>query len=343
MYMLASFGVLLSFYTFLNYLDKQNKKTFILFSLGLVLMSFSHFLTLFTVPILFIYGYNKLKKKIIHPFLPLIAIYFAYLPLLYKQLKTGLSWQSQYPVWQTTVGDFSLKSALLLPVKFTIGRISWQPEKIYLLTAGLLTLIFWAAALLALKNLGKTKKVRLIYSLLFFPPLTAFLISPWISVFSYFRFLYLLPFFYLAIGLSKNILTKKVFTFLTISLITINLILSSIYLFNPKYHRENWRGMVNWLHQQNNDHAPVIILSQINKPFMYYDQNKSNTLYVSQPEKLKLSQKATDQRKIYLISYGLPIFDPNDKIREELKEKNYTHKQGESFRKVGIEVWENSR
>jgi uncharacterized membrane protein len=342
MYMLASFAVLLTFHTLFKYLKQQSTDNFILFSLSLIILGFSHFLALFTLPIIFIYGYTKLKSKIIFPFFPLATAYLIYSPLLLKQLRTGLSWQSQYPVWQTTVGSFSLKAVLLLPLKFTIGRISWQPEQIYLITGGLLTLIFWGTAFLGIKQAVKknNNKTKLIYSLLFIPPLIGLLISPWISVFSYFRFLYLLPFFYLAIGLSKTILHKKLFKPLAISLIIINLILSSIYLFNPEYHRENWKGMINWLHQQNQQKAPVIILSQINKPFMYYDQNKSNTVYVSNPNKLNLSQNKIDDNQVYLVSYGLPIFDPNDKIREKLKENNYTLNQGKSFRKVGIEVWQ---
>lgn len=341
MYILATLGFLASFYTFLNYVEKQSFKNFVFLSFSLIIMGFSHYLTLFTLPIFLIYGYKKINKKILLPFISLIIAYLVYSPILINQLRQGLIMQSRYPVWQATVGSSRLKAALLLPLKFVIGRISWQPQKLYLLTGGLLTLFFWLPALLPLKKSSVNKaKQKLVCSLLFLPPLIALLISPWISVFSYFRFLYLLPLFYLAIGLSKTILSKKIFRLLTASLLAVNLICSAVYLFNSHYHRENWRGMVNWLHQDNTQHAPVIVLSQVNKAFIYYDQQKSNTFYVSPPKKPNLSPKATDQNKIYLVSYGLPIFDPNDKIRKELKAKGLMPKTGKSFRKVGVEVWE---
>lgn len=336
-YMLASLAVLLTFYTFLNYLNKQSTTNFAFFSLSLIIMSFSHFLTLFTLPIFFIYGFIKLNKKIIHPFIPLIIAYFIYIPLLFKQLKTGLEWQKQYPIWQSTVGSFSLKAVLLLPVKFTIGRISWQPQWFYFLVGGLITALFWLAALVPAKNFKK-HKVQLVYALLFIPPLIGLIISPWISVFSYFRFLFVLPFFYAAFSLARTVINKKVFRILAVFFIAVNIICSLVYLFNPNYHRENWRGMVNWLHCQNTQDSPVIVLSQINKPFMYYDDDQSQTIYVSQPNKFNL--KLQDENTIYLVSYGLPIFDPNDIIRHKLKAEDLRLKAGESFRKVGIEVWE---
>ena len=62
---------------------------------------------------------------------------------------------------------------------------------------------------------------------------------------------------------------------------------------------------------------------------MHYDQEETRVI------------KAEEAKEpvIYLISYGLPIFDPTDKIRNTLEEKGYEMKKGESFNKVGIEVW----
>ncbi len=338
MYMLASLAVLLTFYTFLNYLNKQSTFNLAFCSLSLVVMGFSHYLTLFTLPVFLVYGYKKINKKIVYPFVPLFIFYLIYSPILLEQLQIGLSWQEEYPVWQSTVGNFSLKSALLLPLKFAIGRINWRPQWLYFLGGGLITVLFWLAALVPVKNIKKYK-VQLVYALLFIPPLIGLIISPWISVFSYFRFLFVLPFFYAAIGLARRVINKKVFRILAVFFVAVNIIYSLVYLFNHNYHRENWRSMVNWLHCQNSQNSPVIVLSQINKPFMYYDQNQSNTIFISQAGELKLKP---DYQQVFLVSYGLPIFDPNDKIRHQLEAEGLRLKAGESFRQVGIEIWENN-
>ncbi len=333
MYILAGLGFLLVFYFFLNYLKKQSKQNFVGLSLSLVLMGFSHYLTLFVVPVLLVYGYLKLNRKIFYPFILLLICYLVYSPILLEQLKVGIDWQNRFPVWQSTVGGFSLKTGLLFPLKFIIGRISWQPQWFYFISGGLLILGFWGTALAGAADSWLTA------SLLFIPPAIGFIISPWISVFSYFRFFYLLPLFYLSIGFSKSKLKKKTFKLITLGLVGVNIFCSAVYLFNSNFHRENWRGMVNWLHQENQSDSLVIILSQINKPFNYYDQNKSNVYNISDPVKANLDQRMNKYDQVYLVSYGLPIFDPNDKIREELRDNGLKLKTGESFNKVGVEVW----
>ena len=47
-----------------------------------------------------------------------------------------------------------------------------------------------------------------------------------------------------------------------------------------------------------------------------------------------------NNRKIVLFSYGLPIFDPQDKIRKKLNKSNYKLIKGDSFNQVGVEIWE---
>ncbi len=121
-------------------------------------------------------------------------------------------------------------------------------------------------------------------------------------------------------------------------MVSLNIIFSSIYLFNPAFQRENWRGMTQWLTIENKNHKPVLILSQISKPFEYYYPNQEQTVYINNYSSLPLKD-LEKETELFLISYGLPIFDPEDKIRESLKKMNYELIKGESFNKVGIEKW----
>lgn len=349
MYILACFSFLLAFWRFLVFAKKTNIVNAVWLGLSFLLMGFSHFLTLFTLPVFFLWGVWQERKKgkkdwlvFFLPFIILILGYLAYSPLLCRQIKTGLGWQKSFPVWKQTVGSFTFKAAALLPIKFIIGRISITPGWLYAFVAGALVFVYWSLAFLGVKdnfNLvksGKRKKLKikdqgqfLIFLLLVFPPVLGFVLGFKVSVFSYFRFLFILPLFYLLIGrgLAKS---KKLFGFLSVFLIGVNLICSGVYLFNPDFHREDWRGMVVWLHSQNRYfNAPLIIAPQIEKPFLHYDQSETRIIGV---EKVK-------EPVIYLVSYGLPIFDPSDKIRNSLRKKGYKMKKGESFNKVGIEVW----
>ena len=56
-------------------------------------------------------------------------------------------------------------------------------------------------------------------------------------------------------------------------------------------------------------------------------------------EKLKKIEASLPDT-IYIVSYGLEIFDPQDQIRSTLKTNDYQLTQGDSFNKVGIEKWE---
>jgi len=357
MYMLACFAVLLAVWRFLVFLENPSWKNSFYFGFSLAIMGLSHFMTLLTIPIFLFWGIreigvireSKLSKltrllRMGTAFGLLLVAYLVYLPLFLKQLQTGLMVKSQFPIWGKTVGSFTLKSATLLPVKFIIGRIGVANKLIYGVIAGGLVVVYWLAPLIplaryVLARCGLKFKETFVLSLLLIPPVLGFLISFWVPVFSYFRFLYVLPFFYLFVILGfKNL--GKLGRLGTFGLIMVNLVCSGVYLLNPKFHRENWRGMVGWLHQKNEDNLPVLILNQVVKPFEYYDQARSNLCPIANYNQIGQCIDVSIHRyRVFLVSYALPIFDPEDKIREELRRRGYEPKIGESFRGVGIEEW----
>jgi len=327
-YMLATFTVLLTTLLFINYLSKENWLNSILLGLGVVLMLMSHYLTILILPVfigflIFKKGFDKTMMAVT---LILVIFGISYLPIFRSQLKVGTGVESTAPVWSKVIGQANLKSGLLLPVKFVIGRISFQPQWLYGVIAFILMSIFWGSALLSLKENFKYK--WLFFGLLAFPPTIGFLISFWLPVFSYFRFVFCLPFLYLLIGLSP--INDKLKYFLVI----INLILSGIYLFNPQFYRENWKELARWLNEQET--PPVYVINQVKFPLEHYYDGKINKITPKQ----RFIDESMNRYRVYLVSYGLPIFDPEDKIRQELKIMNYDLRRGESFRQVGIEVWE---
>ncbi|MBU2592726.1 MAG: glycosyltransferase family 39 protein [Patescibacteria group bacterium] len=345
MYLLSSFSVLFTCWRFLVLTEEQTWKNSLFFGLGLILVGFSHFLAVLVLPIFFLFGIKKVKKeKLFLPFFIFTTAYLVYSPIFLRQMRTGTALKNSFPVWGETVGSFSLKSAALLPVKFIIGRISIANKLVYGFVSLFLVFLYWGTAILPLARIlkrGEQKEnsgIRLVTSLLLFPPLIGFLISFWLPVFSYFRFLFVLPFFYLLIAVSLTERTKLLKKLLPV-LVLINLLCSAVYLLNQNFHRENWRGAVNWLHSENKDDSSVIILGQISKPFEYYDHKKSDLVIVDNPQSANLDLSVLDNDQVFLISYSLPIFDPEDRIREELKNLGYQLKEEQSFRGVNLEGW----
>jgi uncharacterized membrane protein len=381
MYILASFTFLLVVWRFLVFSKEASWRNSFLFGGSLVLMGFSHFLTLLSLPVFALFslwqymtslkGKKKKKEKrtflkLFFPYLIFAAAYLLYLPLFLRQLATGSGWVEKFPVWGQTVGSFGLKSVALLPVKFVIGRISMEDKVAYGLVSLALVIIFWGLASLGIVKNAKLKvksaklPARIAYAkafrarqfkiqnwrmffiscLLLISPALGFLISFWIPVFSYFRFLYVLPLFYLLIIVGLEGL-GRLGKFVVVFLVGVNLFCSGVYLFNPKFHREDWRGMVEWLQKRNQNYgAPVLILPQISKPFEYYDRGESDIAYINPSTSENLYESIhRNWRQVYLVSYGLPIFDPAGKIREKLKKVGYEIRKGKSFRRVGVEVW----
>jgi len=341
MYMLSCFGASLAFYGFLKLNQQQSWKNSVIFTLGLLTTGFSHFLACFIIPIFFIFNLKNIKRaKFLLPFLILGLSYLIYLPLFIKQIETGVSWTKQFPVWAQTVGSFSIKAGLLLPVKFIIGRISFNNKLIYYLIGFILTIIFWGTIVYQSYLISKEKiKTRLLLiSLLFIPPAVGFLISFKIPVFSYFRFLFVLPFFYLIIGLFL-ISKKGVKTLLFSFILGINITAASIYIFNPRFHREDWRSLSFWLNKAK--HCSAVILGQVSKPLEYYSI-KNEKIIVWPPDYQSLEQ-IENQDCLYLVEYGLPIFDSNDKIRATLSQKGYQKVLEKSFIEIKISKYDRSK
>ena len=345
MYLLSAFSVLFACWRFLALIKNQTWKNSFSFALSLILVGFSHFLAVLVLPVFFFLGLKGIKKgKLFLPFFIFAAAYLIYLPTFLRELETGVALKNSFPIWGKTVGSFGLKSVTLLPVKFIIGRINIANKLVYGFVSLFLVFLYWGAAVLSIVETFKLSRKKqdqnliLIGWLLFFPPLIGFLISFWMPVFSYFRFLFVLPFFYLliAVYLSNRInLLKTLFPFFVL----INLICSTTYLFNRNFHRENWRGAVNWIHAENKESSPVIILGQTSKPFEYYDHKKSDLVIVDNPSSANLDLSVSDSSQVFLVSYSLPIFDPKDRIRGELKDLGYQLEKEKSFRQVNLEIW----
>ena len=239
---------------------------------------------------------------------------------MWQQLNQGLG-AATNPAW-ASLSSLSLKSILLVPVKFLIGRLPVEANLFY-------ALILLPPLCLSAYLIFKAKN-KLLHSWLFTPLVLGAIISLKVPLFTYFRFLFVLPAFYLLLimGASKT----KHFKLLMGIFIGINLLATGRYLIDTNLHREDWRSAVAYIHAQP---APIVIYSAVRSPFEYYDRRES----------VQLSETSLDQLigkpEVWYISYAQPIFDPENKVGTTLDQLGFEAGETRHFRGVTVTRYKN--
>jgi hypothetical protein len=163
--------------------------------------------------------------------------------------------------WRSALGNVDLKNIGLIFIKFATGRLSWLPKWSYYLAAGIPTAIIW---LFVVKGMWKNKLLAFLFV---FPLIIGLIISFWMPMMMYFRFLYLIPIMCL---LLVEVLKKRLLKF-NLFILSIYLIFSFIYLLLPQFHREDWKG----LSQGLSGRAPVYMIIPSSDPITYYRSDVS--------------------------------------------------------------------
>ena len=325
MYSLTCFLVTISTWSLIRILKQKSKYWLYAILLGLIL--YSHYLAWFIIPahLIFTFIYKKEKiKPIILAQVAALASFLPWLPIIITQLQTGLAASSSSNQWASVVGDLSLKSTSLVLVKFIIGRISIENNLFFGLIL-LIPLIFvsWLLFLAIFKSKYNQLAKKSLLTWLLTPLIFIITISIKVPVLSYFRLLFLLPAFYLLLGLGLENLKKP--TFAIITLLSINLACSSIYLFNHQFHRENWKSISNRLVELNQTQDPVLIIPVVDAPLKYYySQNQ-----IVATDHL---ERVINQKTLWYISYAEPIFDPQYKFRQKLDSVGFKEVFQQHFR-----------
>lgn len=330
MYELASFLVTFSTYLYIKAIHSKRNIFWILLSIVLVLIFLTDYLAILILPVFilhqYIWGKPKYLVKLGLLILPLLLAFLLWSPYFLLQLNHGLAVESSNFNWWMKLGSFSIKNVVLVTVKFLLGRIYFESKYIY----GLITSIM---LLIAAKSLSKSIKFSPLISLwLTFPIIVGVLISFYIPVLSYFRFLFCLPALYIlvAIGFEKK---TKINNFLISIFILISFGCSLIYLFNNRFHRENWRGMVDMISENSkyNKNLVLFVANSQMEAFEYYTISKN--LNKSYGDKF-----LPVYDKIYLMRYVWDIFDPKNQTKAKVESYGYELVQEHDFN--GVVVWE---
>jgi len=318
MYMLSCMLVTMSMYFFYRqFYLKEN--VYLVYLVSTIAMFWSHYVAWFIwlsqLIIIFLVKKDYSKNTIIRIFLPLAGI-IPLLPFLFSQLQTGIGSAQSLPVW-SSLSAFSLKALLLIPIKIVSGRIPFSDKlftSILILTATIIWILMITKTLdIYRRNNEKTdlKNTGMLWLWLTMPVITGIIISVKISLFSYFRFLYIAPAFYLlaAQGIKKYFKSKQ--AYIVVVLLIFNSYFSYQYLFKQENHREDWKSAVTYITSRNLSEK-VVILNSVSAPFWYYDKGKHELLDYAQIGEL------TDSESFWLIKYAQPIFDPSNRAEEQL-------------------------
>ncbi len=331
MYAMETFLVSLAVYLFTKILHEKSRVGYwVAFATVLPLIFLTDYLPiLILVPIWLIALKSKKNfswwKKFLTSHIILVISAVLWLPVFLKQLTAGISVTNSSPNWVNVLGKLSFKEILLIPVKFAIGRVGFDNKILY---GGVVLVIFLVFGYLFYKSVKTFKRNEPFFLWLLAPLIIALIISLKFPILSYFRFLFILPAFYilLANGIA-NTQNKNLKRFLFLAVLLVNIITSSMYLFNYKFHREDWRELA----QEIASKPSIAVI------FPTEAQQEALTYYGVKNRVVNIDKLSKSNKEVWLMRYAQPISDPNDLTRSKLESLGYKKQTENSFN--GVVVW----
>ena len=272
MYALSALLSVFAWKFFLSWLKKPQKKKAFLFVLVTLLNLFTFYGTFFNLAAQWIYLLFNQRRRLKSFFVSnlfLLLGFLPWLPTFWTQLQNGGYIKDSLPGWASLSGDFSLKSFLLLPTKFTLGRISLSPQAIYY--AIILLIVIYLALLFFLAL--KTKASRPFLYWLFIPLLLAAALSFKTPMMGYWRYIFLLPAFCTLIAFGLAFLPRRARYFNIVFLVVVFLLSNFYFWTQPRFHREDWRSAAELV--QQSDSLVIFNFTGAFAPFNFYLPNQA--------------------------------------------------------------------
>ncbi len=323
MYAMATMWLTIGFYFFVKIKEKKNKiSDLIIFNLMMALAFGTFYGSIFLIATFAIYFLIKKEWKLF--FLTNIGIGLMILilaPLLFIQIKHSQTMLVSVTNWGLALGKVNLKNLLLIPLKFTVGKISFYPKITYYLVGGISSLIVFG---FVLKN---KKGFNWLKVFLILPIILGIIFSIKSPLLQYFRFLYLVPIMALILAFNIDKIWQKIL------IGGIFLIFSFIYLLDSNYYREDWKGIVNELSdvrcQILDNKCQIYMIGSFGDPVRFYNP------------KIEIKDIKTEiptEKEIWVIPFGEAIHGINSE--EKLKNLGYKRTIQKYFREMELEKWE---
>lgn len=288
------------------------------------------FLSVFTFygSVLFITSliiYFIIKRNYQTAFYFIISLFLILLllsPLLFQQLDNAKSMLSVVANWKSVLGGADIKNLILIPLKFTSGRISFFPKIIYYVLSGL-----WALIISYFVFKG-TMKNRFMGWLLVGSIILGLMISFITPMLQYFRFVYLLPVMAILISEGvKGLEVKGLASIVRIFVLSGFIVWSLAYLLIPQFHREDWKSLATDLPKQ----SKIYMIISSSDALSYYRPD----LHLVDVQLIK--RLTTMDNELTIIPYTSEIHGVN--YKDILQTRGYKITQEKSYRGLLIEYW----
>jgi len=343
-YALTTFLTALSMYFFIRLINK--KKGIGGYLVATTLLLYTNYFGLFILLAQALVCLIQRRRKQLWLMFYCLLLFVPNLVLLRIQLLTGRQATTSLPEWGRLVNVNFLKALPLTFIKFSIGRITIFNKKIYALIAGILFIIYGA---IITRGLVNKKRPLILFSWLIVPIFCAWLVSLFIPNYQPFRLLLVLPAFYLLLawGISKIKITI-LRNIVVILVLLVNLASVSVYYSNPYFHREDWRGLVQYIEAQPEKEKLTILPSYTSYwPYEYYSSGKVELVSVSlgvkaitQEDINNLTIEQFSHKTIYYIRYLVSMFDPQEKAISWLNQNGFVKIKEVSFNQIPVWIYE---
>lgn len=348
MYPLAAFAASLAIYFFVRVLKEGGLLDWVAFSVSLIFLAASDYVPLFLFPVFFIVPFLLKKgtgwyKKLIISHLPLVILALAWFPIFAIQSQQGQWLLATLPAWRDIAGGATLKQAALVWIKFSIGRISFFNKIVY---GSAVTLASMPLALALLWAWLRRRKEHLVlWAWLVVPLVLGFLASFFIPAFSFFRFLYLLPAFYLliALGAVRQLADRKWWgRFLVTGVMIVNLFGWGVYATQERFQREDWRSAVSFV--EANATQEDVVLFEFSEPFAPYRWYATgrvdavgafSSIRASEEDKERVRALVEGKSGIYHFIYLRDLSDPQKILGSTLVDEGFYQANVYNFRGIG--------
>lgn len=344
MYSLATLAVTINILLIIKLIkgEKINLIFLMISNLGVLLSDYIAYFIFPAVFILFLLIKEKeVLKKWIMALTGALVLSIWWLPIFLSQLDVGATASSNLPTWKFVVGAFDFKSIPLTFIKFIIGRISLADKILYaallIPVVSIFTYLLWKGV----RNLAKLPR-NLLLAWVIIPPLIATAVSIFIPVYSYFRVLFIIPGFMILVA-SGILYFKNRLRYIFLSFVVlIQIFCSLVYLLNPAYQREDWKGLVSFL---NNVQPPIVLFESSGTlpPFDYYAKDELNAKGAlkdfparNESELADLGNLLKNYGEVYLIDYLVQISDPDRLVTKRLLSLGYKELDVKDFHGVGF-------
>ncbi len=276
-------------FSFVRFLKKKHLDFPSLFAFTLALFTF--YGSIFFITSIFLYLIFKRKTKEALKLIVITTISsLILLPLLKTQLQNSKILLETVKNWSLVLGKANIKNLLLVPIKFSVGRISFYPKWLYYAIAGVWTVFVFSS----FKNYNKNFKTKL-SSFVFATSLALIFFASFVKpMLQYFRVLYLIT--PLSIILAESSEVKKRL------ILTGFVIFSLIYLLIPAFHREDWKSLVKDLRGGER----VYIIPQVKAPLEYYAEKFGKEIEIRPLQETLQNPRLT--KNSIIIPYAAEIF-----------------------------------